>query len=64
MNQHNYIPIAAIAELAHLVRSLVDDYRTRRARARFLARLEEWRRDSESQRRVQEIRGKVNPYAY
>jgi len=64
MDQINFIPPAAVAELLHLVRSLAADYRARRNRARFFAMLEERRKDRESARKVREVKGAPQPYAY
>ena len=60
LNQTNFISMAALTELARLV----DKWRSQRHRRRVLAMLAERRKDRESWQRVQEIRGKVNHYAY
>ena len=60
MLNQNSIPMAALHELARQV----DKWRRQRRRRRLSAMLAEQRKDRESRQRVQEIRGKVNHYAY
>ena len=60
LNQTNFISMAALTELARLV----DKWRSQRHRRHVLAMLAERRKDRASQRRVQFIKGRRNPYAY